>query len=342
MHSSIYQRARNSMQNSTVDDNVTPQTTRLEQLPNEILLQVFKHTDTRDLFHGFWKLNERFTQLVQSIRYRSLTIETDESQLVATLGFCVHKLVVETCLNIDFVRLPNLQSLILYDITENHLRQIRSKLMPSLTYLAIPCSNRSWHVERLILKIFTDELLSLTNVNLRFSFEWDITYYKSSSLRSMIASDLSPCHVLQILAMCPHLSHLRVCFEKNAFSMFYLDPPLRNHPLKSFTLADPYSQLTSYDINTFLQHMPNVEDVRLTFSCDCPFMDCLRMVMKHLPDLRRFACRVDMTTEEDMSSIETIQQLHPCFSDIQYETDDCGYRTYVTQTKADLQSRLAT
>ncbi|CAF1125007.1 unnamed protein product [Adineta steineri] len=116
---------------------------RLEDFPNELLLNIFRYVDTRDLFYGFWQLNQRFNQLLQSLKKLVLIIEKSESKLISIFGCQIYKVIVDTCLDINFMKFSYLHSIVLYDITETDLTQIRTKFMPYLAYLSIPSNNQS-------------------------------------------------------------------------------------------------------------------------------------------------------------------------------------------------------
>ncbi|CAF1396215.1 unnamed protein product [Rotaria sp. Silwood1] len=304
--------------------------TRLEHFPNELLFDVFGYFDARDLFHGFWGLNKRFNQLLQSLRNLSLTIEKDESKLISLFACHINRLVIDTCLNIDFTQFPYLHSLVLYQLTENQLKQIQVKFIPHLVYLSIPSDNTSYDIPRLIQKIFSPELFSLRHVNLGYLYVSQFQWSQSHSLHSISVCCTSSVMVLHILASSPNLSTLHAHFEKNNFNIFHEIPSITNHPLKYFTLSDPYSVLCFKHIDTFLLYMPYVQRIKLNFNCDVPFIHFAQTVSNRLLYLRRFDCHIDNAPDDEITSDETIRQIHPCFNCIQCTIDDYGYRTYTT------------
>ena len=50
--------------------------TRLEFLPNELLVEVFDYLNAREIFRAFGSLNTRFTSLLQSLRDLFVTLTT--------------------------------------------------------------------------------------------------------------------------------------------------------------------------------------------------------------------------------------------------------------------------
>ncbi|CAF1175819.1 unnamed protein product [Adineta ricciae] len=304
----------------------------LEHFPNELLLHVFRYTDTRDLFHGFYGLNQRFVSLLKSLQNRSLIIEKNESKLICVFHCQIHKLVVDTCLNVDFRQFPHLKSLILCDLTENHLSQIRSKLMPNLTYLSVASTNTSWYLTDLLSCIFSDELPSLTTVQLQnpIPVYSNISFNISLSLRSIAVCCRSSYTILNILSCCPNLRKLQMVVNENQVVLFYNTTIVSNYSVKTFILSDVYSMIDSNDIIKLLEYMPNIERLRLSFTCSVPFIDFARIVIDRSPHLDKFDCHIEMSTDDDMTCIESIHQLHPALKRITFTSDEIGYRTYST------------
>ncbi|CAF0901564.1 unnamed protein product [Rotaria sordida] len=76
--------------------------------------------------------------------------------------------------------------------------------------------------------------------------------------------------------------------------------------------------------------MPNLQRVTLNFNCDVPFIQLAQIISNQLLYLHRFDCHIDNAPDDELTSIETIRQIHPCFNHIQCATDDYGYRMYTT------------
>jgi hypothetical protein len=303
---------------------------RLEHFPNELLFIIFEYVDTRDLFYGFWGLNKRFDQLLQSLENLSLTIEKDESKLIKLFACQINRLVIDTCLDIDFTQFSYLHSLILYQLTEHQLKQIQLKLMSHLVYLSIPPDNTCYVASKLTQLTFSEALSSLRHVTLGCPHVPVFQSSQSYSLHSISVHCIASIMVLYILASSPNLSTLDVQFEENNFCIFHITPSIVNHPLKSFTVSDPFSLLCSKHIDTFLLYMPNVQRIKLNFNCDVPFIHFAQILSNRLSYLHRFDCHIDNAPYDEITSIETIRQIHPCFNCIRYTIDEYGYRTYTT------------
>ncbi|UJR14378.1 hypothetical protein I4U23_001374 [Adineta vaga] len=306
--------------------------TRLEHFPNELLLHVFLYTDTRDLFYGFWGLNQRFNYLLQTLRRRSLIIEKDESKLSKLYGPQIYKLVIDTCLDVDFNQFPYLHSLILYDITKNNSLRIRTRYMPSLVYLSISSRNISWHRNQFLSLIFSQELSSLTTVNIGIPFPMHFPFFnKSYGIQSLTVCCMGTSTILTVLSLCPNLSKLHVHIEESHYLISPATPSLTNYPLKYFILSDPYDMLRVNNIDAYLTYIPNVEQIQLICISSIIFIDLARMITNRLSFLRQFDCHINSKLDDDMSSIDTVHQLHPCFKRIRCTVDEYGYRTYSTK-----------
>ncbi|CAF3664577.1 unnamed protein product [Rotaria sp. Silwood1] len=303
---------------------------QLEHLPNELLIDIFEYLDARDLIYGFWGLNKRFNHILQSLENLSLTIKNDESKLIPLFASQIKRLIVDTCLNIDFTQFPYLYSLILFDLTENQFRQIQSEFMPHLVYISISSNNKSYFLSQLIQRIFSQTLSSLRHVNLGCVRYPVFHSFQSYILQSITVNCTSSIIVPYILLASPNLSSLRVHFEENNLNIFYKNPTVPIHPLKYFILSDPYGLLCFKDIDTFLTYMPNLKRIKLNFNCDVSFIQLAKTLATRLTYLNRFDCHIDNTSADDITSIDEIQQIHPCFVWIRCITGNYGYRMYKT------------
>ncbi|CAF5225755.1 unnamed protein product, partial [Rotaria magnacalcarata] len=109
---------------------------KFENLPNEILFDLFEYINIRDLYNGFWGLNERINYIIGHLRNLSFNLERYEAGLISLFAKQINRLIVNTWQDIDLNQFPRLKSLILHQITGNQLRQIRSEYMPNLVYLS--------------------------------------------------------------------------------------------------------------------------------------------------------------------------------------------------------------
>lgn len=234
--------------------------TKIEHFPNELLLGIFEYLDVRDLFHGFWRLNTRFNHLVRSARNLSLNLERNEIELIRLFSSKITRLIMNTWQDIDLRQFPYLQSLILYQITSNQLRQIRSEYMPYLVYLSTSSIPEFSLMPQLSQCIFSNEIPSIRYVDLGLV---DVPYLRpwshSPSLYSVSVHCINPTLVIFILDSCPNLIYLHVHFLFDTIPIFNCSSSITNHRLKQFILSDPCHKLSFYHVYTLLGYIPKYE-----------------------------------------------------------------------------------
>ncbi|CAF2882259.1 unnamed protein product [Rotaria sp. Silwood2] len=307
--------------------------TKFEHLPNELLFGVFEYIDIRDLFYGFWGLNKRINQLLRSLQNLSFNLEQYEPALISLFANQINQLIVNTWQDIDLNQFPFLQSLILHQITGNQLRQIRSEYMPYLVYLSTSSIPEFSLMPQLAQRIFSNEMptiryVDLGHVHVPYLRMWS----QSPSLHSVSIHSTNPTIVPFILISCPNLVYLRVTFLINTIPIFHNSPSIQNHPLKHFVLSDPYHKLSFSHIYTLLAFIPNVRRIQLNFLCKVPFIHFLQSLLSRLRYLNQFDCNIDDASTDKVTTIETIQQTHPCFYRIQCSTSDFNFRTFTTES----------
>jgi len=306
--------------------------TKIEHLPNELLLDLFEYIDIRDLFYGFRELNQRFNYLLRSLKNLSLNLERNQIGLLTLFSRQINRLVVNTWHDIDLSQFPYLQSLILHQITGNQLRQIRSEIMPYLVYLSTSSIPEFSLMPQLAQRIFSNEMPSIRHVDLGLVHVPHLrTWSQSLSLYSVSVHCTNPTLVAFILASSPNLFYLHVQFLNDTISIFHNSPSITNHPLKQFNLSDPYHKLSFNHVYTLLALISNVRKIRLNFLCKVPFIRFAQSLLNRLRYLKRFECNIDDASNDKLTDIETIREIHPCFYRIQCSTNDCNFRTFITE-----------
>ena len=59
---------------------------RLELLPDEILIEIFRYFDARDLFRAFYSLNLRFNELLQTLNDVCLILSIRNREQISTVA----------------------------------------------------------------------------------------------------------------------------------------------------------------------------------------------------------------------------------------------------------------
>ena len=305
--------------------------TRLEQLPNECLLDLFEYVDTRDLYYGFRGLNERFDRLVRSLTRLSLTLDRDEPDLILSFGNQIVRVVVNTWQEIDLDRFPHLRSLILHQATSTQWRQIRSSALSQLVYLSTASIAEFSSVPEFVQSLFSNELPWLRHVDLAYTpSSFARAWSQSPGLSSVSIECNDPTMVSYVLRSCPNLISLHVHFALHSIPIFQHTLPITPHPLTHFVLSDPYHHLLFTHVYTLLACIPNVKRMRLNFLCRVPFLRFARGLLYRLPGLTRFDCCIDDASADQNTDVGTIRELHPCFARLHVVTSERNFRTFTT------------
>ena len=303
----------------------------IQDLPNEIFIEIFEYLDLCDLFHGFVGLNQRLNDLLRVLSNLSLYLRQIQPKLIELFADRITRLMVDTWQQIDFQRFPSLKSLIFHQMSSNHFRQIRSELMPNLLHLSTIHVPQFTLMTRLAEQIFSNALPSLRSINLGLvEVPLFNSWSQSPSLSSISIHSRNPTLISFILHSCPHLISLHIHFQMDTIAIFHSAPRIDNHPLKDFLLSDSYHRLLFNHIHTILLFIPNLRKIYLNCSLKIPFIRFARSLINRLPDLQSFHCSIDDSSFDKYTTIETIQQLHPCFQTIHHSTIEFHFRTFQT------------
>lgn len=115
---------------------------RLEQLPNETLLDIFQYVNARDLFHAFHNLNFRFNTLIKSFYFLNLAFHIEtivDNQIRESDEFpaYVYTLTVGRAINVDLTQFLNIRCLKLECPIKRVLSQLNANILPKLEHLTI-------------------------------------------------------------------------------------------------------------------------------------------------------------------------------------------------------------
>ena len=111
---------------------------RLEILPNEILLLIFLYIDARDLFRAFLHLNSRFNRFIQSFEQLHLVYHMKDSHSSKEIfSYYVHTLTIDPLIKVNLQQFRNIRRLKLRALSETILRQLNSITLPFLKHLVL-------------------------------------------------------------------------------------------------------------------------------------------------------------------------------------------------------------
>jgi hypothetical protein len=306
--------------------------TLLEDLPNELLLDVFEYISLRDLYYSFCSLNRRFNHLVWSLNNLFIIIYKNEQLLFEIFAHKITHLVVHNVYDtIELKQFPNLRSLTIHCVNDNQLKQIRHEFMPNLVYLVISLSFITPSSTELTENIFSNRLPSLQYVDLGqiqapFNSKWSV----SPSLRSISIYCSEPIVIHEILISSPNLKRLQVKLGKPKQYITLPIIPL-NHCLKHFILLDDYSILSLETINNILLYIPNVKQFVFQGICHGPFVNFAQILSNRLKYLSQFDCYIRQSPNNyENNDLETIREIHSCFNRIICTINYHGYRLFTT------------
>jgi hypothetical protein len=304
--------------------------TRFEQLPNELFGDLFTYFDLPKLQFSFWNLNQRFNDLLQSQTNLSHVLENDQASLIELFARQISRLKINTLETVDLSRLCNLRVLQLPRATAWQIEHVRPDLMPQLTDLSLSTSVYISLPLELLEDIFSSHFRYLRHVQLgrvdlfRSSFQ-----LQSFSLRCVYVTCINPNLIRQILFSCPNLDTFHGTFIGQNHPIAS-PPPSYDHPLREFALLDSYQKLSFETIEILLLYVPNVECLSLQFACKIPFIRLIETLIDRLEHLQRFECDILETPNHQMVSVESIQEMKPCFQSLECLDKDHGYRVFVT------------
>ena len=235
---------------------------RLEDLPNELILQLFKYFSTGQIFRSFFHLNFRFDSLIQSSRF--LSYSTDAENDHRCFPF-IRTLIIKTILSYSFQSFPNLHRLILDYLTEDLISQINHLTLPHLDYLSITHRIHPLYIEDLHAKIFSDTFPNLTYASISRirlpSQPWSQTF----SMKSLQLNEINASIYLAILHACPNLYSLRfkLSIESKIVSNSVLHPNLKRLMINMNADHWPWDDQC---LSNYLQCLPNLEQFHLSRS----------------------------------------------------------------------------
>jgi hypothetical protein len=186
-----------------------------EDLPNELLTDIFKNLDARNLFRTFHNLNNRLNQLIQSFQYLQLIFHINQANLFKSndeiFSYYVHTLIINPWINVNLIQFPNVHCLQLDNPLPEVLAQLKPEIMPYLEHLSIRYKFNMYEMDLLRDKIFSNRFLHLKSCEL---LEEKTLMTKPNCIQSpsikILKTELIDFNIYQtILSACPNLYFLK-------------------------------------------------------------------------------------------------------------------------------------
>ncbi|CAF3138247.1 unnamed protein product [Rotaria sp. Silwood2] len=286
---------------------------QLEDLPNELLSDIFKNLDARDLFRAFCNLNYRFNELIQSFQHLQLVFHMDLSNVLKTndeiYSFYVYTLIVNPWINFNLQNFPNVRRLRLNNPLPKVLEQLQPNVMPYLEYLSIFYTYNMYEMVLLHENIFSNRFQNLKSCEL-YEKQTLITiphWTQSPSIYILKAEFIDSVVYKTILTACPNLYFFKfVLYSSNGISTDI--PSHKNLKHMIIELRDFDWFYDDYIISGFLECVPNLKYLeihRRNYSSNIresiEYYDWLAAIINiRLPLLRKFLFYFHLSKDEKL------------------------------------------
>ena len=233
-----------------------------EDLPNELLADIFKNLDARDLFKAFSNLNTRLNQVIRSFQSLRLAFHLQTANAVKIndelFPFYVHTLTVDPWINFNLHRFPHVRRLTLNSPLPHLLEQLKPELLPSLEYLSVTYLFNMYEITLLHDKIFSNRFPHLLSCELlEKETLMTIQHWQTSpSIRRLRIELIDATIFVVILSACPNLSTLR--FAMHSVQIPHLEQAHLNLKRLTVELRDSDWSHDDHILSGFLACVPNV------------------------------------------------------------------------------------
>ena len=316
--------------------------TRLEDLPTELILEIFDYTRIGDLSTAFWNLNIRFNRLLRSLRSLSLRLTKSESYEASLFAQQINRLVIVTREQINLHPFVNLRSLIVNWGNETLLRDIHAETFPNLIYLSLTVAFDSQSTRQIASDVFCNRFTSLCYADLgQIALPTPFSWSQSSSLRSILIVSLNINIIPLILQSCPRLTHFKVRITGENDVDLSTIPSILHHPLKQFIFIQSQTSTFVFNLIHIFYLIPNLQQLDLRL-CTRSFIDLIEFLADNLIDLNRFDCHIiEHPNKDNLLDINLLRNLHRCYSSIQCTLREdlfCLYATKQMKMKKEISS----
>lgn len=306
---------------------------QFENLPNELIFELFVYFDVEDLFRSFWNLNERLNKILKSLKNLSMIIDDKTSSAVLQIfAEQIQSLIVKKSIRFDFRRFVNVENFQMTRMTNSDLEQIRSDVFPHLVDLRLSNSFHCSLPNCLLNEIFNNGFSSLRRVRLgRVDLFCSTSNFSSDSIEELEVILIDPNSIPQILQTCRNLRSFNVNFLGQNQNLRSATSSNYDHPLKSFQLRDPHEKLSSHTLNVVFLYMPHLHRLELQFCSQNSILDMFLSIERSFDELEDFRCDiVDISPQFDQSFFDSIRMRREYFHDLQFDENVKGFRRFFT------------
>ncbi|CAF1283843.1 unnamed protein product [Adineta ricciae] len=298
---------------------------RLEILPDELILDLFSYIPSIELYYTWYGLNRRLSAIIRSVKI-SFDLNDNTERTIHTLNYFSSQIVrlhIRNCFdNLDLRCFSNLRSLIIdTKLTSDQLHAIHPSALPHLKRLTFS----EWWIDHEPLNsiIFTQH--SSENQSMTWLKVYHIPtmpsyflrhYQPLSYVHTMIFDRVHPCNINIILSVQTLLRRLKLTVVRwmPDDGLSKILPSVRQYQHTCLVHLDvtmnTWDKLD--DLYPILSHLSCLEHLHVT--CDSlTTNDFKRLAIElhtRVPTMKRFTCSFRQTYVEN---IKTVQCLSPLF-----------------------------
>ena len=282
----------------------------------------------------FLDLNNRLNNLLFSRYNVSLILnEKVDPLLIKLYGYNISHLIIDGSIKCDLTQFNNLESLIFSNRNAINQIEILPELVPKLVTLSFLLKSDFKAPVKLINQIFSNNFLSLRNVNLGYIDKYlTKSWLKCPNLKKVSIRCDQSMIIRDILKSCPNLYHLEIHLLYN-----YDNPincsSLTNHPLKRFTLWSEELELSIDLIDILISYMINIEYLYLQTKIVKPFIELINNLINRLKNLKHFHCFIKELIKRDDTNdyLNNIRKISSCFNKIKSITQNQHFIIFATE-----------
>jgi hypothetical protein len=243
---------------------------RFEHFPNEIIMDICKYLDAREVYQIFSNLNFRFKTLLQSFHHLQLSVSLFDSidkQNYQYLFPHIQTLTIERGINTNLKHFKYLRYLILHNPKEKIFEQLQAHILFHIEYISITHKFVTSTIQSLITdlhkKIFSNDFYALKSCNLsdmKVSIPIE-TWEQSPRLYILKVGSINTLVFQAILSACPNLYYLKL--KKHLWDQLTSNIKIHSN-LRHLVIEDEDQAFPWNDsfIKNYLSYVPNLE--RLT------------------------------------------------------------------------------